>query len=226
MGCRFPKKYDVGTHITPRIAFRALPSFFPYAVADAPDVLALDATQLRQEPVEMHDVTAVRAFKEVVHILCKQDRVVAGLPAGDHPVRGVGFRSRKLGVAKEIQLLKSLESFEKFCDTGALPDLEPRTLAELKSELFGKFGEENVAIIPKEGAVGVEVEIALPDRTVNTRVKVDPEVANAVEEVKAPPVPFPLALPNDPELVWVLGRRTSARMRLRGRWLKLRRSSG
>jgi len=174
----------------------------------------------------MHDVTAVRAFKEVVHILCKQDRVVAGLPAGDHPVRGVGFRSRKLGVAKEIQLLKSLESFEKFCDTGALPDLEPRTLAELKSELFGKFGEENVAIIPKEGAVGVEVEIALPDRTVNTRVKVDPEVANAVEEVKAPPVPFPLALPNDPELVWVLGRRTSARMRLRGRWLKLRRSSG
>jgi len=111
------------------------------------------------------------------------------------------------GVAKEINLLKSLESFEKFCETGALPDLEPGTLAELKSELIGKFGEENIAIIPEEDGVGVAVEIALPDRTVNTRVKVDPEVANAAEEVKPPLVPFPIALPDDPELVWVLGRR-------------------
>jgi hypothetical protein len=111
------------------------------------------------------------------------------------------------GVAKEIQLLKSLESFEKFCETGALPDSEPETLAEFKTELVGKFGEENVAIIPEEDGVGVAVEIALPDRTVNTRVKVDPELANAMEEIKVPLVPFPVVLPDDPELVWALGRR-------------------
>jgi hypothetical protein len=50
------------------------------------------------------------------------------------------------------------------------------------------------------------VEIALPDRKISTRVKVqapgeDPEAA------KVPFVPFPVALPEDPELVWVLARR-------------------
>ena len=108
------------------------------------------------------------------------------------------------GVAKEIQLIKSLDSFEKFCESGALADSEPETLAELQSELAGKFGESNVAIAPEEDGKSVAVEIELPDRTVSTRVKVDPEVANAEEEVKVPFVPFPVVLPEDPELVWVL----------------------
>ena len=53
-------------------------------------------------------------------------------------------------VAKEVRLLKSIESFEKFCETGALPDLEPDTVADLQSELAGKFGEANVALTPEE----------------------------------------------------------------------------
>jgi hypothetical protein len=51
------------------------------------------------------------------------------------------------------------------------------------------------------------VEIALPDRTVSSRVKVDPAIALGEEEVKVPFVPFPVSLPEDPELVWLLGRR-------------------
>lgn len=110
------------------------------------------------------------------------------------------------GVMKEVQLAKNIASFEKFCEEGALPDLEPDTVSGLQTELAGKFGETNVAITPEENGASVAVEIALPDRTVSSRVKVDPAAA-LEEEPKAPFVPFPVVLPDDPELVWVLARR-------------------
>jgi hypothetical protein len=108
-------------------------------------------------------------------------------------------------VAKEVRLLKNIEAFEKFCEAGALPNAEPDTVADFQSELVEKFGEENVSITPEESGTGVAVEIALPDRKMSSRIKVDPTVAE--EEVKVPFVPFPVALPDDPELVWLLGRR-------------------
>ena len=108
-------------------------------------------------------------------------------------------------VAKEVRLLKSIESFEKFCETGALPDIAPETVANFQNDLTEKFGEASVALTPDENGTGVTVEIALPDRTISTRVKVDPTVAE--EEVKVPFVPFPVSLPEDPELVWLLARR-------------------
>jgi len=80
-------------------------------------------------------------------------------------------------VAKEVRLVKSLESLEKFCATSALPNVEPETVAELHDELAGNFGETNVTLTPDENGAGVAVEIALPDRTVSSRVKVDPRVA-------------------------------------------------
>jgi hypothetical protein len=109
-------------------------------------------------------------------------------------------------VAQEVRLINSIESFEKFCEEGGLPNLEPQTVSELQQDLAGKFGEGNVAITADEEGGGVAVEIALPDRKLSTRVKVqapgeDPEAA------KVPFVPFPVALPEDPELVWVLARR-------------------
>jgi hypothetical protein len=109
-------------------------------------------------------------------------------------------------VAREVRLVKSIESFEKFCETGALPDLEPNTVAEFQNDLVEKFGETNVAIIPDEEGSGVAVEIALPDRVLSSKIKVDPNAA-LEEEVKVPYVPFPVVLPEDPELVWVLARR-------------------
>jgi hypothetical protein len=110
-------------------------------------------------------------------------------------------------VAKEMRLLNSLASFEKFCATGALPDSEPQTIAELQTELTEKFGEGSVVVTPDEEKKEIAVEIALPDRKVETKVKVDPIVAAGEEEVKTPYVPLPISLPEDPELIWMLGRR-------------------
>jgi hypothetical protein len=107
-------------------------------------------------------------------------------------------------VAKEVRLVKSLETFEKFCEEGSLPDMEPETVAELQSQLAENFGQANVALTPDENGSGVAVEIVLGDRTLSSRLKVgEPEA----EEVKVPFVPFPVSLPQDPELVWALARR-------------------
>ena len=108
-------------------------------------------------------------------------------------------------VAKEVRLLKSIASFEKFCEKGSVPDVEPETVAELQSQLAGNFGEENVTVTPVEDGTAVAVEIALPERIVTSQVKVAPP--GTEEEVEAPFVPFPVSLPQDPELVWVLARR-------------------
>ncbi len=110
-------------------------------------------------------------------------------------------------VAKEVRLITSLEAFEKFCAKGSLPDSEPETLAGLKDQLEGNFGPESVVIVPPqpEEEKAVAVEITLPDRTVTSKLKIIS--AEEAEEAEAPFVPFPVALPDDPELVWVLARR-------------------
>jgi hypothetical protein len=111
-------------------------------------------------------------------------------------------------VEREIRLIKDLESFEKFCEKGSLPNLAPETVAELQSELSAKFGQGNVTLIPDENEKTVTVEIGLPDRTVTSRVKVRAEETDTSEGDPKPRfVPFPISLPEDPELVWVLARR-------------------
>lgn len=109
-------------------------------------------------------------------------------------------------VLNEVRLFNSLDSFEKFCEKGSLPDAEPATVAEFQSQLAGNFGQENVVVTPQEDGNAVAVEIAMPDHIVNTMVKV---VAPGTEEeaVEAPFVPFPVSLPDDPELIWLLARR-------------------
>jgi hypothetical protein len=110
-------------------------------------------------------------------------------------------------VLNEMRLFKSLDSFEKFCEKGSLPDAEPATVAEFQGQLAGNFGEENVIVTPQEDGAAVAVEIALPDHIVNTVVKVVAPGSEEEEASDAPFVPFPACLPDDPNLVWVLARR-------------------
>ncbi|MEI6561105.1 MAG: hypothetical protein WCO68_03360 [Verrucomicrobiota bacterium] len=109
-------------------------------------------------------------------------------------------------VLREMRLFNSLDSFEKFCEKGSLPDCEPATIAEFTGQLEGNFGKENVAVTPQEDGTAVAVEIAIPDHVVNSLVKVSAP-GNEEEEAEAPYVPFPVARAEDPELVWLLARR-------------------
>ena len=110
-------------------------------------------------------------------------------------------------VAHEVRLINNLKSLEKMCAEVRLPNLEPETVAEVQGRLSTNFGEANVILTPTEKGDSVGVEIILPDRTVTNRVKVLPPGTEEVEEVKVPYVPFPVVLPEDVELVWVLARR-------------------
>ena len=109
-------------------------------------------------------------------------------------------------VLNEMRLLRSLDAFEQFCEKGSLPNAEPSTLAEFHAQLEGNFGKGNVSVCNQVYGESVAVEIILPNHTVNTVVKVVAPGADN-EAVTAPYVPFPVSLPNDPELVWLLARR-------------------
>jgi hypothetical protein len=108
-------------------------------------------------------------------------------------------------VAKEVRLAKNLQAFDKFCETGALPDVEHNTVKTFTDELDAKFGDGNVKVDVDEDGRKVSVEIKLPDRTVEAEVKVDATIA-LEEEAKVVFVPFPVSLPEDPELAWMLAR--------------------
>lgn len=110
-------------------------------------------------------------------------------------------------VAKEIRLIHNLKSLDTFCAEGSLPDMEPTTVAEFRSQLEINFGAANVAVTTAEKGDSVAVEIVLPDRTINNRIRVQPAGEQPAEEIKVPMVPFPVALPEDTGLVWMLARR-------------------
>ena len=116
-------------------------------------------------------------------------------------------------VAKELRLIKNLASFTKFAEEATVPDTAPATVAELQDQLAATFGEDaKVSVTPaddeEEGSGRLAVEITLPDRTVSSEIKVGPGGAGEGDgEAQAPFVPFPVTLPTDPELVWVLARR-------------------
>jgi hypothetical protein len=110
-------------------------------------------------------------------------------------------------VEREVQLLKNLEAFETFCEEGSIENLEPETVSNLREQLVASFGEDGVAIAAAESGDALEIEISLPDRQLHTKLKVQNPNEVSEDEIKTPFVPFPLALPEDPELIWILGRR-------------------
>jgi len=110
-------------------------------------------------------------------------------------------------VAKEMRTIQNLKLLDTFCTEGSLPNLEPATVAEFRSQLETNFGAANVAVTTAEKGDSVAVEIVLPDRKVNNRIRVMAPGEEEAEEVKVPMVPFPVALPEDPELLWLLARR-------------------
>ena len=130
----------------------------------------------------------------------------------DHTLRS----SIQDAVAKEIRVARDVAAFNQFCEKGSVPDAKAETVAELQDQLAATFGSDaRVEITTPEASEGetdvlgaLGVEIVLPDRTITSEIKVGPGGADEGDGApKAPFVPFPVTLPQDPELVWVLARR-------------------
>ncbi|GDY23750.1 hypothetical protein LBMAG56_50970 [Verrucomicrobiota bacterium] len=116
-------------------------------------------------------------------------------------------------IEAELKTKAKAAAFEKFCAKVALPNLEPKTLADVKTQLAASFGDGDVTIKPNRAEKTLAIEVALPDGgQFRGEVKVNPDAVveeSDEQEIVQKFVACPVALPGDPELIWVLGKRES-----------------
>jgi len=116
-------------------------------------------------------------------------------------------------IASELKSEARADAFQKFCTRMEIPDLEKKSIDEIKLQLAGSFRDGDVTLKPGKEGKSVLVEVDLPDGTqltseirVNPNAKLDAE-AGEEQEIVLKFVPFPVCLPGDKELVWMLAKR-------------------
>jgi hypothetical protein len=110
----------------------------------------------------------------------------------------------------ELKTKAQATAFEKFCNKVELRDLEPKSIAEVEKQLAASFGDGDVTVHPNRKEKSLAVEVSLRDGSQFTgEIKVNPNAgADAEEDPEFKPkfVPFPVCLPGDKELVWLLAK--------------------
>jgi hypothetical protein len=113
-------------------------------------------------------------------------------------------------IERQLKTKARAAAFDKFCRKVALTDLDPKSVSEVKDQLTSAFADGDVTLKPDRKAKTLAVEVALTDGArFSGEIAVNP---GAAAEVEAPEeilkfVPFPVGLPADPELAWLLGKR-------------------
>ena len=109
---------------------------------------------------------------------------------------------------KEIASTERAVHFEKFCKKVELPDLQKDSIEQVKEQFEASFGKGMVSVVPHAGKNAATVEIITPKGTFEGTVQVGPKAPEEGDDETIKPkfVPFPVSLPSDPELVWLLGR--------------------
>ena len=130
------------------------------------------------------------------------------LPKATHDAHLAG----KIYQAVELELKSKNRAmaFEKFCEKVEMPNLEPKTIEDVKLQLAASFGDGDVTLKPNRKGQSLAVEVALPNGAqLSSEIKVGPVAAAGDEEqeVTLKFVPCPVALPGDKELVWLLAKR-------------------
>ncbi len=113
-------------------------------------------------------------------------------------------------IEDELKAKARALAFEKFCAKIELPDLEQKTVEDVKLQLAASFGDGDITVQPNKKEKSLTVEVSLPDGgQFTSEVKVGPVAAAASDEqeVTLKFVPFPVCLPGDKELVWLLAKR-------------------
>lgn len=110
----------------------------------------------------------------------------------------------------ELKVKARAMAFEKFCSKVELPDLEPKTIEDVKLQLAASFGDGDITIKPNKKEKTLAVEVALPDGgQFMSEIKVGPVGAaeSDEQEITLKFIPFPVCMPGDTELVWFLAKR-------------------
>jgi hypothetical protein len=109
----------------------------------------------------------------------------------------------------ELRSKNRVNSFEKFCERIELPDLEPKTIEEVKQHFAAGFGDADMDIVADEENKVLMVDVALPDGTeFHKRIPVRAVAPESTDpEVMLKFVSFPVAMPGDAEMIWALAKR-------------------
>ncbi|MGN6555474.1 MAG: hypothetical protein ACTHLW_17350 [Verrucomicrobiota bacterium] len=114
-------------------------------------------------------------------------------------------------IESELKATARVTAFEKFCAKVELPDLEPKSIDEVKKQLTASFGDGDVTVNPNKKEKTLMVEVALTDGSQFTgEIKVNPNAGvdpSEEQEITLKFVPFPVCMPGDKELVWMLAKR-------------------
>jgi hypothetical protein len=111
---------------------------------------------------------------------------------------------------EELRAKNRVKSFEKFCERIELPNLEEKTIEEVKQQLIAGLGDADLDIEPNEDGKGLRVDVSLPDGTqFHSRIPVRPPGSETSDEqeITLKFVSFPVALPGDQEMLWALAKR-------------------
>src|SRR3954469_3958356 len=110
---------------------------------------------------------------------------------------------------RELQRKNQTAAFEKFCERVELPNLEAATVMDVKKQLHNAFGDD-VKVTQDKKTEALHVELQTPDGMLIANIKVGQSAGGETsdeQEITLKFVPFPVALPSDPELVWLLAKR-------------------
>jgi hypothetical protein len=114
-------------------------------------------------------------------------------------------------IENELKVKARTSAFDKFCARVDLPDLEPKTVEEVKRHLTSSFGGGDITLKPDRKEKTLAVEVAMPDGAqFSGEIKVNANagaVVNEEQEITLKFIPFPVCLPGDKELVWMLAKR-------------------
>jgi hypothetical protein len=114
-------------------------------------------------------------------------------------------------VELELRAKAKVAAFEKFCSKVELPDLDLKSVEEVKTQLAASFGDGDVTLKPNRKDKSLMVEVALADGSqFSGEIKVNARPAGEAseeQEITLKFVPFPVCLPGDKELVWLLAKR-------------------
>ncbi|MBA4149255.1 MAG: hypothetical protein H0X66_14165 [Verrucomicrobia bacterium] len=110
----------------------------------------------------------------------------------------------------ELSVKERMAAFQKFCKRTELPDLEKKSISEVQKHFEESFGKGAVSIVPHPAKEAVTVEVETADGILESVIKVgavtSSEEGEGEDEIKPTYVAFPIAMPSDPELIWMLGR--------------------
>ncbi|MHB1308073.1 MAG: hypothetical protein ACYDC1_04230 [Limisphaerales bacterium] len=131
------------------------------------------------------------------------------LPKATHDAKLAGRIYQ--AIETELKSKARAVAFEKFCAKVALPDLEAKSVLDVKQQFAAAFADGDVTVKADRTAKTLAVEVDLTDGSqFSGEIKVNPDAAkddDGEQEMTLKFVPFPVCLPGDPELVWILARR-------------------